>query len=451
MSHPWHPARFVSRDEILDLSNTILSSPDIPITEREDVFRIDSVGLAWDIGVMIYEPADLSLIPQTDGERIGLFLLHGGSNDFRDMEVFARLVATKLGYRVVSMTYPGRLYLDHPDRKWPGETIRDDGSVRTPIWLEGETIDREQYQVYEDTSSRSRYGIRTMALARPDTIFHQRMAGWPAAFEDGMKEACLRHLGEGYSVFVHGHSTGGPFVSMLSQRVSNISGVLAIENSPFGYIQEKARLYTGNIERRASGLPEKTLEESKRADRFDELSVRTWREEARYLGPEVATTEGAQGLMRLPQIIEEVFEAWRNVKVQANFKCEYPITRNVTSSLEAAARTTAERMRLSDTETAALVDRYLSMTRELEGPDVKPVPPTLFGITEVSRDHPEEVYRDVILPMYKAMDPAPLTALTKFGAGVHDYAKPEPGLPLGVAPAVISQWNTAIENGFFEV
>ena len=451
MSDLWNPARFVRRDEILGLSNTILSSPDIPMTEREDVFRIESVGLAWDIGVMIYEPTDSSRVPKTSGNRVGLFLLHGGSNDFREMEAFARLVATKLGYKVVSMTYPGRLYLGHPSRKWPGETIREDGSVRTPIWLEGETIDREQYEVYEDISLRARYGIRTMARAHPDTVFHARLAGWPAAFEDGMKEACRRHLGEEYSVFVHGHSTGGPFVSMLSQRVPNITGVLAIENSPFGYIQERARLYTGNIERRASGLPEKTLEESKRADRFDDLSVRTWREEARYLGPEVAAAEGAEGLMRLPQLIEEVFESWETVKVQANFKCEYPITRNIASSLEAAARATAERLRLNEIQTDALVARYLSMTRELQGPDIKPMPPTLFGITESSRDHPEEVYREVILPMYRAMDPAPLTALTKFGAGVHDYAKPEPGLPLGVAPAVISQWNATIENGFFEV
>ena len=102
-------------------------------------------------------------------------------------------------------------------------------------------------------------------------------------------------------------------------------------------------------------------------------------------------------------------------------------------------------------QTTALVDRLQSMIRELEGPYVKPFPPTVFGITGTSLDHPQEVYRDVILPMYGAMSPPPRTAVTKFEAGVHDYARPEAGLPLGVAPAVISQWNTAIENGFFDV
>ena len=72
---------------------------------------------------------------------------------------------------------------------------------------------------------------------------------------------------------------------MLSQRVPNVMGVVAIEASPFGYIQEESRLYTGNVERRAAGVAEMTLDESRRQDPFDELSVRTWRDEARYAGP----------------------------------------------------------------------------------------------------------------------------------------------------------------------
>jgi len=359
------------------------------------------------------------------------------------------LIAGKLGYKVVSMTYPGRLYLEAADRKWPGDTIRPDGTVRTPIWLAGEAIGRDQYDIVEDTSMRSRYGTRVLARALPGSLFRDRMAGWPAAFEAAMKQACARHLGDGYSILVHGHSTGGPFVSMLSQRVTNIVGVLAIENSPFGYIQERSRLYTGNRERKAANKPEQTIEEARRLDPFDELSIRTWREEARYAGPEAAMTEGTTALMRLPELMEEVLEAWDRVKVQASFKCEYLITRNVVPSLQTAAVVTAQRLGLGHDATAALIERYVGMTTELRGPDVKPVPPTLFGITHASRDHPEEVYRDVILPFYEAMDPAPRTALTKFGAGVHEYTKPQPGLPSGVAPAVISGWREAVYNGFF--
>lgn len=448
MSPSWHPPDFLSAEEVIATSEELLSAPDIPVTESEDVFRINEVGLEWDIGTMIYEPARQE--HTAGGEAIGVFLLHGGSGDFRAMERFARLIAGKLGYKVVSMTYPGRLYLENADRRWPGDTINADGSVRTPIWLKGEQIGADQYDVIEDTSLRSRYGTRVLAKARRGTLFQDRLAGWPAAFEAGMKQACARHLGEGFSILVHGHSTGGPFVSMLSQRVPNVIGVLAIENSPFGYIQELSRLYTGNIERRAGGRPEQSIEEARRTDAFDELSIRTWREEARYAGPEAAMTEGVGALMRLPELMEEVMEAWDRVKIQANFKCEYLVTRNITSSLETAALVTAQRLGLDHAATQELIDRYVGMTAELRGPGTRPVPPTLFGITSASRDHPEEVYRDVILPLYEAMDPPPRTALTKFGAGVHEYTKPQPGLPLGVAPAVIAGWRDALDNGFFD-
>jgi hypothetical protein len=71
---------------------------------------------------------------------------------------------------------------------------------------------------------------------------------WPMAFEDGMKEACRRHFPVGeFSVYVHGHSTGGPYVSMLSQRVANIAGVIAIENSTFGFINEKKHQWGGHV------------------------------------------------------------------------------------------------------------------------------------------------------------------------------------------------------------
>lgn len=451
MTDLWQPPTYVTRSRVLAESRAVLNWASIPIIESEDLFRISSVGFNWDIGVRIYEPADHDLIPVTNrGDKIGVFLLHGGSQDYRAMAPFAQMIARQFGYKVVSMNFPGRLYLDAPDRIWPGETVRADGSVRTPIWLAGETVARNEYDVVEDVSMRARYGTRVVAKAKRGTRFRARMAGWPAAFEDGMKEACRRQFSDGYSILVHGHSTGGPFVSMLSQRVSNVMGVAAIENSPFGYIQEESRVYTGNLERRAIGLADWTLEQSRRQDPFDELSVRTWREEARYAGPQAAATEGVSALMRLPELMEEVFASWDTAKVQANFKCEYPITRNVTASLRAAAITTAERLRLSSDATNALVDRYVGMTRELTGPNAKPVPPTLFGITHASRDHPPAVYRDVILPRYAAMSPTPRTALTQFGAGVHEYTKPEPGLPFGVAPSVVKGWQVAIDNGFFD-
>ena len=83
MAESWRPPTFVPRDEVIAESNALLGAPDIPLVESEDVFRIATVGLDWDIGVMIYEPDDEHLIPLTNnGDRVGVFLLHGGSGDF---------------------------------------------------------------------------------------------------------------------------------------------------------------------------------------------------------------------------------------------------------------------------------------------------------------------------------------------------------------------------------
>jgi len=96
-----------------------------------------------------------------------------------------------------------------------------------------------------------------------------------------------------------------------------------------------------------------------------------------------------------------------------------------------------------------LADHFVGYTRELKGKDVKPVPPTLFLITKDSRDHSPEVYKEVIIPKFKAMSPAPKIALTRLGAGVHTYATPEEGLPSGVAPVVAKYYFDAITKGFY--
>src|SRR5262249_34852407 len=157
------------------------------------------------------------------------------------------------------MTYPGRLNLENPSRDWPGDTIDSDGRVRTPIWLRGEKIEPDQMDVVHDVSLRDRYGTRINARAKPGTLFFDRMASWPVGFEEAMKEACRRHLPvDSYAIFVHGHSTGGPFVHMLCQRVANVAGIVGMENSPFGYIYQKML----NIEWPGP---------------FNDLLIRTWR------------------------------------------------------------------------------------------------------------------------------------------------------------------------------
>src|SRR5262249_2161471 len=156
-------------------------------------------------------------------KKIGVFLLHGGSGDYKSMEPIAKVFAEKFGCKAVAMTFPGRLNLDDPSRDWPGDTIKDDGTVRTPIWLKGERITPDQYDVVRDPHLRMRYGTRAGARAKPGTIFYGRTAAWPVAFEEGMKYATPRHFpAEKYSIYLTGHSTGGPMVFFMSQRVPNV-------------------------------------------------------------------------------------------------------------------------------------------------------------------------------------------------------------------------------------
>jgi hypothetical protein len=184
-------------------------------------------------------------------------------------------------------------------------------------------------------------------------------------------------------------------------------------------------------------------------DPFNDLYIRTWRDLARYRGSEALGQEGANALMRLPSLMEEILDAWEIARKRPQFKAEYMITHNIVGALAHAARTVAARLNLDVARADALVGHYLGYTRELAGPGTKPVPPFLFVISKDSRDHSPEVYREVIIPMFAAMKPAPRVVVTRFGAGVHTYTKPEPGLPVGIAPAAAQFYMQAIQEGYF--
>jgi len=448
----WEPPKFISREQVIKDSKRVLAMPEIPIKRVEDVFCIRAVGMDWDIGAVVYEPEDPARIPVApDGKKAGIFLLHGGSGDFKHMERLSLLLAGRFGYKVLAGTFPGRFYFPDPSRDWPGDTIHPDGRVRTPIWKEGELITTDQYEVVKDPSMRERYGTRTLARAKPQTNFYYRMAGWPVAFEEGMKEAARRHFPGGeYSIYGQGHSTGGPFICMLSQRIPNMAGMLATEHSPFGYLCASRDAWGGDMGKIAGYKPAKKKSKP-RTDPFHELYIRTWRDRARYAGPEALGQEGPTALMRLPALMEDVLEYWERSKKRPNFKAEYIVTHNIIGSLREAARVTAKRLKMNAEETEALARRYVGYTRELTGPAAKPVPPVLFSISKDSRDHSPEVYHKVIIPGFKAMKPAPRAKLIRFGAGVHTFWLAEKDLPLGIAPSVVRLWNEAIKDGYFAV
>ena len=435
----WKPPAEVPREEVVRMSEAVLSLPDIKLKESEDIVRVRVHDMDWDVGGMVFEPEDASRIPTgPDGRKIGIFMLHGGGGDHRELIPRARLVASKFGYKVVTMTYPGQLYFPDPSRRWPGDTINADGTFRMPYYTRDSVITHDQYEPRR-VKGFNKYGTMILACAKPDTEFYARMSSWPVAFEESGKALMAKHLpASAYSIYIHGHSTGGPFSFMFTQRVPNIVGVVGIENSPFGYIMRVQMRNDGDSSGRTIGdLP------------FECLNIRTWRDRARYAGIEALMQQGPEALLELPVLMEKVLEQSEGGDSRPSIKAQTPIHFGSTHQLAQMARAAAKRLKLNAVETNRLIDKYVFYSREMWGDGVKPVPPVIFGVVLASGDHSPERYKSVTIPMYAAMDPPPKVSLVELKAGTHGYANAEPGLPLGVLPAIANIWHEAITNGYY--
>lgn len=424
---PWEPAPVVSRDEVLQLYLEVANLPEIPINIREDIFRIHALEMEWDIGVVVYEPVDSTKIPfGPDGRKVGVFLIHGGVSDYKSVDCIARPLAEKFGIKVASMTFPGRFYLLDPSRDWPGDVEGPDGSARTPLWTQETRITKDQYNIVQDGSKRQEYGTLISLEAKAGSEFYHRMAAWPAAFEGAVKETARRHLPqEDFSIYIHGHSTGGPFAMMATQRIANIAGVVGYGTSPFGYMYPQVSGDDWDFP-------------------FNRLRLRTWRDTARYL------YEGLKEKgIGLPMLIELTFERWEKNKRRPNFKAEDFVHKNSIKALETAARVAAARLKLSQKDSDDLVQRYLGYTREISaGPGVKPVPPflSLHGIHD---DTVTLVRCERSLGLFAKLNPPPKVRCISIGAGVHTWSYTEPELPQGIATPVAKLWHDAIMNGFY--
>ena len=423
---PWQPPAVVSLAETLDLHRQVTAMPDLPIQIREDLFRIGALEMDWDIGVVVYQPqAGGTFAIGPDKKKVGVFLLHGGVSDFKSVERIARTLAAKFGIKVATLTFPGRFYFLNAERDWPGDVENSDGSARTPLWTQESRITPDQYSIVHDQSKRQDYGTLVSLAAKEGTEFFHRMAAWPVAFEEAIKETARRQFPESdYSIYVHGHSTGGPFAMMASQRIANIAGLLGYGSSPFGWMYP---LISGdNWE-----FP------------FNQLRLRTWRDTARYM------YEGMkdQGI-GLPMLIELTFERWENAKKRPNFKAEDFIHKNSTQALESAARAAAARLKYSNQETAALVLRYLGYTREISGAGVKPVP-NFLSVHGLNDDTVTLKRCERSQPLFAKLNPAPKVQSISLGAGIHSWSWNDDKLPQGIVPAVAKLWHDAIMNGFF--
>ena len=422
----WAPPSVVSLEKVLEMSEQVLALPDDSISVREDVFRLSALAMEWDIGVVIYEPQNANKIPVgPDGKRVGVFLLHGGVSDFKSVERIAKTLPSKFGIKVATMTFPGRFYFADPNRDWPGDVDPDGGPARTPLWTKDTRITQDQYTVVQDTSKREDYGTLISLSANEGSEFYYRMAAWPVAFEEAIKETARRQFPEDeFSIYIHGHSTGGPFAMMASQRVRNIAGLLGYGSSPFGWMYP---VVSGDDWE----FP------------FNQLRLRTWRDTARYM------YEGMKGKgIGLPMLIELTFERWEQAKKRPNFKAEDFIHKNSTKALTAAARVSAERLKLSKQESDALVQKYLGYTRELSGSGVKPVP-NFLSIHGINDDTVTLQRCQRSLPLFAKFNPAPKIVPVSLGAGVHSWGWTDEKLPQGIVPAVARLWHDAIMNEFF--
>ena len=117
--------------------------------------------------------------------------------------------------------------------------------------------------------------------------------------------------------------------------------------------------------------------------------------------------------------------------------------------MRGAPRAAAARLKYPAEQTEELVKRYLGYPYPQTGPGAKPVPNVLFCIAKDSRDHSLDVYKEVVLPMFAKIEPAPKAHVVQWGAGVHTYQKAETGLPLGIAAPVVGFYVDAIKLGYF--
>jgi hypothetical protein len=426
MNSAWKPPASISLDEVHKLNDEVSCKSGAAIAISEDIFRIHELAMDWDIGVVRYLPQDEMRIPRgPDGKKVGVFLLHGGVSDFKSVERIAKILPEKFGIPVATMTFPGRFYFHDANRDWPGDVENSDGSTRTPLWSRETKITPDQYSIVRDTSKRENYGTLVSLAAKEGTEFYYRMAAWPVAFEQALKEAARRQFPEAeYSIYIHGHSTGGPFAMMAAQRVPNIAGLLGWGSSPFGWMYP---LVSGDD----WNFP------------FNQLRLRTWRDTARYMYEGMKHQE-----IGLPMLIELTFERWESAKKRPNFKAEDFIHKNSTKALEGAACASAARLKLSHQETDVLVQRYLGYTKELSGHGVKPVP-NFLSIHGVNDDTVTLKRCERSLPLFAKLNPPPRVWPVSLGAGIHSWGWANDKLPQGIVPTVAKLWHDAIMNGFF--
>lgn len=429
----WQPPEVLTEDQQAEVSAEVLSRPKIPYTVAEDVFRIECAGLGWDIAGNVYTPDAASPLIGADGKKAGAFLIHGGGGDHRGMDNLARTLAEFFGIKVATVSYPGHWYWDSETHDWPG-TPQDDGTghPRLPQYDRQNPIGHDEYDLVSDDAFevRQHRGTSFFLAARPGTQFWHRQAAWPLAYEMAFLHSCEKNFpADEYSVYLHGHSTGGPFAHMLLQRVPNGEGLIGMESSAWG------------------ALKVKTIDPNAGGERFpfNYVTLRTWRDRARYMGVEA----GEWAIWHLPMLMEQVFEAWERDTSRAGMKVQHFVQYASVSALTDAANALADILGSGQDEREELIGRYLGYTAPLPVPGNPPVPPLLYIINEHSRDHRLDNYQGILFPLLDKIEPGPKYSLTYLHGGAHNVNARSEKLPRGAAVVGASIWADAITKGYY--
>ena len=353
----WQPPEFVSREQCIKDTEEVLGMPDIPIRQTEDIFRINVLGMDWDLGMVVYEPEDPKKIPVgADGKKAGFFLLHGGSGDFKGIE------------EPMPSCWPAS-----SASKWSPGPFRADSTfdVRAAI---GRAIPstrtarsgRRSGSKASDHAGPVRGGERHLD-AQPLRHAHGRArqagyelllshGGLAAAFEEGMIEAMRRHFPEAriFRLCVRATPPAGRLSACCASGCRTWRASSPPRTRRLAHWKQQRRIWGGAMGK-IEGY-EQVATKPARAPIRSTSSISAPGATLRATkGPEALGQEGPTALMRLPAIMEDILEHAGKAKARPQFKAEYIITHAITGSLAEGARVTAARLKMNQDETEALV------------------------------------------------------------------------------------------------
>jgi hypothetical protein len=117
------------------------------VRRTEDLFRLSALGLDWDIGVRVYEPQPRTTIRARRRRKAvrHLFCCMAAPGDFKSNGKVRAPLRGEVRLQGRHHDVPGEALSRRSEPRLARDTIRPDGTVRTPIWHHGEYVTPDQY------------------------------------------------------------------------------------------------------------------------------------------------------------------------------------------------------------------------------------------------------------------------------------------------------------------